>query len=63
MANKPKGYGMSAEITKKIASSFDPQLATSVCEWIISALKYGGKDDIAQNVPAKVRGWSYMTQQ
>jgi len=51
MANRPKGFGFSAEVSKKIDSKYDADLEAQVVEWICSLLPdaqkpTGGKDDV-----------------
>ena len=54
MANRPKGYGMTAELANKKAKKFDPELAQEVIEWMALVLLDGGKDELADKLPTKV---------
>ena len=38
MANRPKGYGFSAEVSRKIDSKYDLELEEQAVEWICSYL-------------------------
>jgi len=51
MANRPKGFGFSAEVSKKIDGKYDEGLEAQVVEWICSMLPdaqrpSGGKDEV-----------------
>lgn len=51
MANRPKGFGFSAEVSKKIDGKYDRDLEMQVVEWICSMLPdvqkpAGGKDEV-----------------
>jgi len=39
MANRPKGFGMTAELAKKKSAKFDSGLANECFEWIVTVLK------------------------
>ena len=54
MANRPKGYGMTAELANKKAKKFDPELAQEVIEWMALVLLDGEKDELADKLPTKV---------
>ncbi|XP_041475166.1 muscle-specific protein 20-like [Lytechinus variegatus] len=41
MANRRKGFGMTAELANKKAAKFDPQLASEAFEWIAAVLNTG----------------------
>jgi len=41
MANRPRGFGMTAELAKKKAEKFDAGLSTEVLEWIAAVLETG----------------------
>jgi len=38
--NKAKGFGLSAELAKKQAEKFDPDLTNSIIEWVKQVLEY-----------------------
>jgi len=44
MATKPRGFGMTAEIQKKIAASFDPVKANQVFDWMRAILEQAGSE-------------------
>lgn len=44
MANRPKGYGMTAELARKRDAKFDSGLATEASQWIAEVLKTGSGD-------------------
>lgn len=50
MANRPKGYGMSAELARKKESKFDADLANDCLEWMRLVLKDGGFDTEADTL-------------
>jgi len=58
MANKPKGFGLTAEIAKRIADSFDPEQASELFEYMIAVLEYGNVDgkftSIIKKLPLQV---------
>jgi len=45
MANKARGYGLSAELEKKKASKFDPVLANEAMDWIRDVLRHENPSD------------------
>lgn len=45
MANRPKGFGMTAELEKKKAAKFDADLADETLQWIVSILNTGSSED------------------
>ena len=47
MANRPKGFGMTAELARKKEAKFDPDLANEAFEWLRLVLTDGGKEDMA----------------
>ena len=47
MANRPKGYGMTAELANKKNAKFDPDLATEAFQWIADVLEDGGYSEDA----------------
>ena len=42
MANRPKGYGMTAELNRKKEAKFDADLANDCFEWMKLVLIDGG---------------------
>jgi len=42
MANRPKGFGMTAELARKKAAKFDVGLANEALEWVGDVLRHGG---------------------
>ena len=42
MANRPKGFGMTAELARKKAAKFDAGLANEAFEWIGEVLRHAG---------------------
>ena len=44
MATRPNGYGMTAELARKKAAKFDPELANEALQWIKQVLAEGGHD-------------------
>ena len=54
MANRPRGYGMTAELANKKAKKFDPELAQEVIEWMALVLLDGEQDELADKLPTKV---------
>jgi len=44
MANRPKGYGMTAELAKKKAAKFDADLANEAIGWMVEVLELGQID-------------------
>ncbi|XP_054765226.2 muscle-specific protein 20-like [Lytechinus pictus] len=44
MANRPKGYGMTAELANKTAAKFDTELANEAFEWIAAVLQTGSPE-------------------
>lgn len=55
MANRPKGYGMTAELANKKAAKYDPKLAEEVLEWMTLVLQDNGLDELADKLPTDVR--------
>ena len=51
MANRPKGFGMTAELARKKEAKFDPDLATDCFQWLREVLNDGGKGDLASSLP------------
>jgi len=47
MANRPKGFGMTAELNRKKEAKFDPDLANDAFEWLRLVLLDGGHGDMA----------------
>lgn len=45
MANRPKGYGMTAELANKKAAKFDPDLANEALQWLVDVLNTGSPED------------------
>jgi len=54
MANRPKGFGMTAELANKKAAKFDCDLAQDVMNWLKSVLEDGGKGDLADKLPSTI---------
>lgn len=44
MAERPKGFGMTAELANKKAAKFDPELASEAMEWISQVLQTGSSE-------------------
>jgi len=44
MANRPKGFGMTAELANKKAAKFDADLATEALQWIADVLQTGNTE-------------------
>ena len=44
MANRPKGFGMTAELNRKKEGKFDVGLANECFEWMRQVLQNGGLD-------------------
>ena len=44
MANRPKGYGMTAELAKKKAAKFDPDVANEAFAWMSEVLELANTD-------------------
>ena len=55
MANRPKGFGMTAELANKKAAKFDPDLSQEAIDWLRLVLEEDGKDDLANKLPKSVR--------
>ncbi|CAH1794096.1 unnamed protein product, partial [Owenia fusiformis] len=51
-ANRPKGYGMTAELANKKAAKFDPDLAQEAMTWIHDVLNTGdnGQQELAKKM-------------
>lgn len=57
MANKARGFGLTAELNRKRDGKWDLEQANEVIEWIVSVLNYGKKDEIAEDMdPVKDSG-------
>jgi len=41
MANKPRGFGLTAELAKKKAEKFDAGRSNEAMEWLVAVLEYG----------------------
>ena len=54
MANRPKGYGMTAELANKKAKKFDPELAQEVIEWMALVLLDGEQEELVDKLPTQV---------
>lgn len=54
MANRPKGYGMSAELAKKKEAKFDSGLTTEAVQWVSDVLEHCG-DSKASEVKDKLK--------
>ena len=54
MANRPKGYGMTAELANKKAKKFDPELAQEVIEWMELVLLDGEQEELVDKLPTQV---------
>jgi len=52
MANRPKGFGMTAELARKKAAKFDSGLANEALEWIGDVLRHGG---VSGDVVSKIK--------
>merc|ERR1712034_44732 len=48
MANRQKGFGMTAELNKKKDAKFDPELTSECVQWMIYVLEDGGFADDAK---------------
>jgi len=59
MANRPKGFGMTAELANKKAAKFDPALAEEAFEWLREVLLYGDNSD-AHELAEKLGSTSTM---
>ena len=55
MANRPKGFGMTAELANKKAAKFDPDLSQEAIDWLRLVLEDDGRDDLANKLPKSVR--------
>lgn len=49
-ANRPKGFGMTAELNRKKEGKFDAELANECFEWMREVLKDGGHGDEADKL-------------
>ena len=54
MANRPKGYGMTAELANKKAKKFDTELAQEVMEWMALVLLDGEQEELVDKLPTQV---------
>ena len=54
MANRPKGYGMTAELANKKAKKFDSELAQEVIEWMALVLLDGEQEELVDKLPTQV---------
>ncbi|XP_057291580.1 myophilin-like [Hydractinia symbiolongicarpus] len=50
MANRPRGFGMTAELAKKRAAKFDPDLAEEALFWVGDVLSTNGNDEAQELV-------------
>lgn len=50
MANRPKGFGMTAELARKKEGKFDPDLSNDCIQWMKLVLKDGGYDAEAETL-------------
>lgn len=50
MANRPKGYGMTAELNIKKSAKYSNELAVEVFEWMRKVLKEGGQNEAAESI-------------
>lgn len=50
MANRPKGYGMTAELANKKAAKFDADLANEALQWIADVLNTSSSADEAAKI-------------
>lgn len=48
MANRQKGFGMTAELNKKKAAKFDARLASEAMEWIAGVLGHGNHESVCK---------------
>ena len=55
MANRPKGFGMTAELANKKAAKFDADLSQEAIDWLRIVLEEDGKHDLANKLPTSVR--------
>jgi len=46
MSNRPRGFGMTAELEKKTASKFDADIANGALAWVKDVLATGDDDDV-----------------
>jgi hypothetical protein len=45
MANRPKGFGMTAELANKKAAKFDPETTEEALQWLADVLKHAGGEE------------------
>lgn len=56
MANRHRGYGLTAEVNNKIKGKYDPELAAAACEWINDVIgeaaltQEGGADELQREL-------------
>ena len=53
MANRPKGFGMTAELARKKEAKFDAELANDCFEWMRLVLKDGNFTNEADSLKVK----------
>jgi len=46
MANRPIGYGMTAELARKNAAKFEPDLANDALDWIRDVFEFQEDNDL-----------------
>jgi len=51
---RPRGFGMTAELARKKAEKFDAEKASVAMRWIKDVLQDGGKDDMASKVTTEI---------
>lgn len=54
MANRPKGFGLTAELARKKEAKFDPELSSEVFEWMAAVFDHGGDQESADALPERV---------
>ena len=58
MANRPKGFGMTADLARKKAAKFDVGLANEAFEWVGDVLRHGGiSGDVVSRI---IEVWSKL---
>ena len=55
MANRPRGYGLSAELARKKAEKFDADVSSDCMYWIRDVLVDGGYNDEAAKIVTEVK--------
>ena len=53
MANRPMGYGMTAELARKNAAKFEPDLANDALDWMRDVFEYCGDLSVLELMPAE----------